>query len=115
MRLFRVISKTIWDQTQQLGYVPRCGNDHKLDCVHLNVEEAVLFIANKYFVYAEAPLVLEIDDALFNDRIEWLPPSDEQPWLQPRAHIDNLPQAAIITATPLGYRDRLFGWKNEEQ
>ena len=54
MRLFRVVSKTIWDQTQQLGYVPRCGNDHKLDCVHLNVEEAVLFIANKYFVYAEA-------------------------------------------------------------
>lgn len=115
MRLFRVISKTIWDQIQQLGYVPCCGNDHKLDCVHLNVEEAVLFIANKYFVYAEAPLVLEIDGALFNDSIEWLPPSDEQPWLQPRAHIDNLPQAAIITAIPLRYQDGLFGWKNDEQ
>ncbi|WP_447042828.1 hypothetical protein [Vreelandella sp. H-I2] len=59
--------------------------------------------------------MLEIDDALFNDRIEWLPPSDEQPWLQPRAYIDNLPQAAIINATPLSYRDRLFGWENDEQ
>ena len=110
MRLFRVISNTTWDQTQQLGYVPRCGNDHKLDCVHLSVEEAVLFIANRYFVYSEAPLVLAIDGAQFSDRIEWLPPSDEQPWLQPRAHINHIPQTAIINATPLSYRDGFFEW-----
>lgn len=114
MRLFRVISKTIWDQTQQLGYVPRCGNDHKLDCVHLNVEEAVLYIANKYFVYDEAPLVLEVDTTHFSDSIEWLLPTTEQPWWQPKAHINNLPKTAIMTAMPLSYRDGLFTWRDDE-
>ena len=107
MRLFRVISNSTWDQTQQLGYVPRCGNDHKLDCVHLSVEEAVLFIANTYFVYSEAPLVLAIDDTLFKNRIEWLPPNDEQPWLQPRAHIDNL----ILPSNSGHWFKRSFGFQ----
>ncbi|XQU09314.1 DUF952 domain-containing protein [Halomonas sp. LY9] len=110
MRLFRVISRTTWDQTQRQGFVPRCGNDHKSDCIHLNLEEAVLYTANKYFTYAEAPLVLEIDAQAVSHCLEWLPPNEGQPWLQPRAYIDHLPQFAILSARPLAYQAGSWHW-----
>ena len=110
MRLFRVISRTTWEQTQQQCLVPRCGNDHKHDCIHLNLEEAVLYTANKYFTYEEAPLLLEVDEPAVSHCLEWLPPNKEQPWLQPRAHIDNLPQSAILSAMPLLYQAGSWHW-----
>lgn len=110
MPLFRVVSRTTWDQTQQQGFVPRCGNDHKNDCVHLNLEEAVLYTANKYFSHEEAPLVLEIDEPAVSHCLEWLTPNEEQPWQRPRAHIDNLPQSAILSARPLAYQAGSWHW-----
>ena len=47
--LYRVNSQNIWLEAQKTGRVPRCENDGKLDCVHLNLEEAVETIAARYF------------------------------------------------------------------
>lgn len=88
--LYRVISEKVWLEAQKTGRVPRCGNDGKLDCVHLNLEEAVETIAARYFKVEEHPLVLEVDVTSFENKIEWLDATPDDPWKQPRAKIQNL-------------------------
>lgn len=110
MHLYRVITIANWRKAQSQGYVPRCGNDHKADCVHLNAHEAVAFSANRYFTLEEAPVVIEVDITSFKDKIEWLPPTQDQPWQKPRAHIEHIPLSAVIAVHSLEYREKAFLW-----
>ncbi|MDN7131073.1 DUF952 domain-containing protein [Halomonas sp. MC140] len=98
---------TKWRKAQSQGYVPRCGNDHNAGCVHLNVNEAVVFSANRYFTLKEVPIVIEVDTTNFKDKIEWLPPTQDQPWQKPRDHI---PLSAVIAMHTLEYREKAFLW-----
>ncbi|MCS2608482.1 DUF952 domain-containing protein [Halomonas dongshanensis] len=110
MHLYRVITMENWQKAQSQGYVPRCGNDHNADCVHLNVHKAVVFSANRYFTPEEAPVVIEVDITSFKDKIEWLKPTEDQPWQKPRAHIDHIPLSAVISMHALEYRGEAFVW-----
>lgn len=112
MTLFRVIPQQIWHKTQTLGFVPRCGNDLREDCVHLNVKEAVTFSANRYFTLEEAPMVIEVDTAEFENALEWLPPTENEPWTHPRANISNIPLASVIATHVLQYDGEVFSWQD---
>lgn len=110
MHLYRVITLANWQKAQSQGYVPRCGNDHNADCVHLNVSEAVAFSANRYFTLEEAPVVIEVDITSFKDKIEWISPTRDQPWQKPRAHIEHIPLSVVIAIHELVYRKETFFW-----
>lgn len=111
MNLFRVITHQNWQKAQTLGYVPRCGNDLRLDCVHLNLKEGVEYSANVYFTLEEAPVVLEINTATFKDKLEWLPPTQEKPWPQPRANVANISLSAVVSTCALQYIEGKFYWQ----
>ncbi|MBP5979331.1 MAG: DUF952 domain-containing protein [Halomonas sp.] len=110
MHLYRVMTMANWRKAQSQGYVPRCGNDHRADCVHLNVNEAVAFSATRYFTLEEVPVVIEVDSTGFKDKIEWLPPTQDQPWQKPRAHIDHIPLSAVVAMRVLEYKEDAFFW-----
>lgn len=102
--LFRVIRAEVWAEAQKNAQIPRCGNDDKLNRIHLNLPEAVEFVAAKYFAPEEQPLALEIDVSSFADQIEWLEPTEQLPWRQPLAAIEQLPLSSIVKVHQLEYQ-----------
>lgn len=94
--LYRIVKADAWKEAKEIGYIPRCGNDKKLDRIHLNVHEAVEFVAAKYYTPDEQPLAIEFDVSSFSESIEWLEPTDELPWKQPLVDIPNLPIHAVV-------------------
>ncbi|MDI3326268.1 DUF952 domain-containing protein [Pontibacterium granulatum] len=94
--LYRVIRAEVWDQAQESGLVPRCGNDNTRNRIHLNMPEAVETIAARYFEPEECPVVLEVDITAFADRVEWIEPDQQNNWWQPLADVANLPVASVV-------------------
>ncbi|PJC91559.1 DUF952 domain-containing protein [Aeromonas lusitana] len=99
--LYRVVSESTWQQAQQLGHLPLCGNDRKERGIHLNLPEAVEYTINRYFSAHENPRVLVVNTSLFAERIEWRDPIELEPWQRPLARIDNLPLSAVIDTNPI--------------
>ena len=93
--LYRVLTLATWETAQESGIVPRCGNDHKEDGVHLNLPEAVDYTANRYFTSAENPVLLEIDTSSFAELIEWRIPLPHEPWHRPLARIAGIPIESV--------------------
>lgn len=50
MNLYRIISNDEWKQTLIDGKVPRCASDNRAGFVHLNKQDDIETVANKYFV-----------------------------------------------------------------
>ncbi|WP_046080492.1 DUF952 domain-containing protein [Halomonas sp. HG01] len=99
--LYRVLPSATWKEAKETGVVPRCGNDHKADGVNLNLPEAVEYTAHKYFTSDEDPVLLKVDTADFEDRIEWRPPLDHEPWQRPLARIDGIPLESVVSVKPV--------------
>ena len=94
--LYRVIKEETWTEVSNSEFIPRCGNDNKMDRVHLNILEAVESVAARYFGPEERPLVLEIDTSGFAENIEWVEATDDFPWIQPLARIEHLPVSSVV-------------------
>src|SRR5687768_5187122 len=90
MYLYRIISEEEWQQTIKDKKVPRCNSDKRDDCVHLTRYEDLEHVASKYFVKEEKPVVLKIESQPFEEKISWIEPTDEKPWQQPNANIENI-------------------------
>jgi len=99
--LFRVVSSATWKQAQAQGTVPRCGNDHRADGVHLCLPQVIAYTTNTYFTADEHPMLLEVDIAPFAEQIEWRAPTDSEPWQRPLARIPGIPVDSVISITPL--------------
>ncbi|MGK0547387.1 DUF952 domain-containing protein [Halomonas cupida] len=90
-----MLTLATWETAQESGIVPRCGNDHKEDGVHLNLPEAVDYTANRYFTSAENPVLLKIDTSSFAELIEWRSPLPHEPWHRPLARIAGIPIESV--------------------
>lgn len=111
--LYRVIRQATWLEDQNTPAIPRCGNDHKINRIHLNVLEAVESVAAAYFAPEECPIVLEIDTSGFAEQLEWLPADTQRRWPQPLANIDCLPTAAVVRT--IEFEHSLIDGKNQYQ
>ena len=95
-KLYRVVEKEAWTEAKKTGKVPRCNADQKADHVHLNTREWVEYVAGVFFEPFEEPVVLEVDTSDFEKSIKWYPSTDEKPWEQPCAKIDNISLNAVV-------------------
>ncbi len=57
----RGIREDAWAEAKMSQFIPGCGNDNKVNHIHLNVLQTVASVAAAYFEPEERPLVLEID------------------------------------------------------
>ena len=69
--LYRIVDQTDWEIAQREGVVPRCGADDRDGFVHLSTENDYLETANRYFVPAERPLALVVDEAALGGTLRW--------------------------------------------
>lgn len=91
MKLYRIISKDEWIQSQKEGKVPRCNSDKRADLVHLNIFEDIKTVANKYFEHSENPVVIEMNvTSELEKKLTWEDPTSEKEWKQANLKVENI-------------------------